>query len=314
MRNGLPAVVAFGGGHGLSATLQALRRVTDQITAVVTVADDGGSSGRLRRDFDCLPPGDLRMALAALCGDDTEGRLWAKVLQTRFEGHTDLAGHSLGNLLIVGLWQQEADPVIGLDRVGRLLDTAGRVLPMSTMPLIISGEVRGHHPDRPDEILTMEGQASIAATPGHVLSITLTPKDPPVHPCVLDAVAAADWLIFGPGSWFTSVLPHLLVPELAEAIRASHARRLIVLNLQRAGETAEYTASQHLDVLAACQPDLMVDAVVADPCFAGDDPALGARTARMGGRLIVAPMRRADGSPRHDPLLLASTLSGAMGL
>ncbi|MDR1449954.1 MAG: uridine diphosphate-N-acetylglucosamine-binding protein YvcK [Propionibacteriaceae bacterium] len=313
-RDGLPAVVAFGGGHGLSAALQALRRVTDKLTAVVTVADDGGSSGRLRRDFGCLPPGDLRMALAALCGDDTEGRLWAKVLQSRFEGSGDLAGHALGNLLIVGLWQQDVDPVVGLDRVGRLLGAAGRVLPMSTEPLLIRGQVRGCEQDRPDAVVVVEGQANVAVTPGQVLSIQLSPSDPPVHPAVLAAVAEADWLVFGPGSWFTSVVPHLLVPQLAEAIRSSPARRLVILNLQRSGETAEYTASEHLDVLAGYAPGLVFDAVVADPAFAVEDPGLADRAGRLGGRLIVAPVGQADGSPRHDPLLLAATLARAMGL
>ena len=113
-----PAVVAFGGGHGLSASLTALRRVTDQLTAIVTVADDGGSSGRLREELNCLPPGDLRMALAALCGDDESGRTWADVLQYRFTSDGPLADHAIGNLLIAGLWERLGDPVAGLDMVG----------------------------------------------------------------------------------------------------------------------------------------------------------------------------------------------------
>ena len=117
------AVVAFGGGHGLHTSLTALRRITDRLTAVVTVADDGGSSGRLRREFGCLPPGDLRMALAALCGDDQVGRRWASVLQSRFSGDGPLGGHAIGNLLIAGLWQQLDDPVAGLDMGGELLRT-----------------------------------------------------------------------------------------------------------------------------------------------------------------------------------------------
>ena len=125
-----PAVVAFGGGHGLSASLTALRTLTHRLTAVVTVADDGGSSGRLRDEFPILPPGDLRMALAALCGDDEVGRAWAEVLQSRFPGDGHLGGHSIGNLLIAGLWQL-ADPVAGLDMVGAMLHVEGRVLPMA---------------------------------------------------------------------------------------------------------------------------------------------------------------------------------------
>ena len=142
-------VVALGGGHGLAASLAALRRVTRDITAVVTVADDGGSSGRLRREFGVLPPGDLRMALAALCGDDDWGTTWSKVVQHRFGGDGELGGHAVGNLLIAALWDLLGDPVAGLDWVGRLLRTAGRVLPMAAVPLDIVAEVEGADPERP---------------------------------------------------------------------------------------------------------------------------------------------------------------------
>src|SRR5690242_17153909 len=128
-------VVAFGGGHGLFASLSALRRVTRQLTAVVTVADDGGSSGRLRKQFGVLPPGDLRMALAALCGDDAWGTTWSRVVQHRFTGNGGLGGHAVGNVLIVALWELLGDTVLGLDWVGRLLGAHGRVLPMAPVPL-----------------------------------------------------------------------------------------------------------------------------------------------------------------------------------
>ncbi|MBE3062769.1 MAG: YvcK family protein, partial [Cutibacterium acnes] len=153
----LPVVTAFGGGHGLAVSLRALRRLTDQLTAVVTVADNGGSSGRLRDEFDILPPGDLRRALAALCADDRLGRTWAEVLQARFNGTGELAGHAIGNLLIAGLWQELGDPVSGLDMVGQLLDVRGRVLPMSLTPLDISAQVVGLDPNRPDEEYTLTG-------------------------------------------------------------------------------------------------------------------------------------------------------------
>ena len=132
-----PRVVALGGGHGLAASLTALRRLSDRLTAIVGVADDGGSSGRLRAELGVLPPGDLRMALAALCGDDTWGRTWQRVVQHRFGGTGELAGHSLGNLLITALWEETGDPVAGLDWVGALLEAHGRVLPCSTVPLEI---------------------------------------------------------------------------------------------------------------------------------------------------------------------------------
>ena len=137
-----PRVVALGGGHGLAASLSALRRVTRNVTAVVTVADDGGSSGRLRRELGVLPPGDLRMALAALCGDDQWGRTWSDVVQHRFRSDGTLHDHAVGNLLIVALWELLGDPVVGLDWMGRLLRAEGRVLPMSLVPLDIEAVVQ----------------------------------------------------------------------------------------------------------------------------------------------------------------------------
>ena len=142
------SVVALGGGHGLHASLSALRRVVDRLTAVVTVADDGGSSGRLRQEFGVLPPGDLRMALAALCGDDEWGQTWAQVLQHRFAGDGDMRGHVTGNLLIVSLWEQLGDHVQALDWVGRLLGASGRVLPMALTPLVMTAQIRGVDPGR----------------------------------------------------------------------------------------------------------------------------------------------------------------------
>ncbi|HIT74742.1 MAG TPA: YvcK family protein, partial [Candidatus Avipropionibacterium avicola] len=172
----LPSVVVLGGGHGLSANLTALRRVTDRLTAVVTVADDGGSSGRLRDELDCLPPGDLRMALAALCGDHGAGRRWAEVLQYRFDSEGTLAGHPIGNLLIAGIWQQVGDPVAGLELVAELIGARGRVLPMAGTPLEIEAEIVGHDPGRPEDIVPVRGQVAVASTPGWIQSITLLPQ------------------------------------------------------------------------------------------------------------------------------------------
>ena len=140
-------VVALGGGHGLAASLSALRRVVSDLTAVVTVADNGGSSGRLRREFGALPPGDLRMALAALCGDDEWGQTWARVLQHRFASAGEMHDHAVGNLLIVALWELLGGHVEGLDWVGRLLGAHGRVLPMSVSPIDITASVLGLDPD-----------------------------------------------------------------------------------------------------------------------------------------------------------------------
>ena len=311
---GLPKVVAFGGGHGLSATLMALKRLTDHVTAVVTVADDGGSSGRLREEFDCLPPGDLRMALAALTGDDSEGRLWADVLQSRFGGTGDLAGHAMGNLLIVALWQRDADPVKGLDQVGRLLNAQGRVLPMSSLPLVISADVVGIDPDNPDEVTRLTGQARIATTEGDVLQVRLEPENPPACPEAIASILEADYLIFGPGSWFTSVVPHLLVPELVSAILASKAKKICIMNLRPAYETNGFTPSRHIEVLAEHCPQLTLSTVIADPHFAAEDPHFQRMVESMRAELMIADVAMRDGTARHDPFLLAATLAVVMEL
>ncbi|MCL2784533.1 MAG: uridine diphosphate-N-acetylglucosamine-binding protein YvcK [Propionibacteriaceae bacterium] len=310
----LPKVVAFGGGHGLAATLMALKRLTDCVTAVVTVADDGGSSGRLREEFDCLPPGDLRMALAALTGDNPEGRLWTDVLQSRFGGSGPLSGHAIGNLLIAGLWQRDPNPVTGLDAVGRLLEAQGRVLPMASVPLVISADVVGIDHECPDDVCCLTGQARIAETEGDVLQVRLTPPDPPACPEAVASIMEADYLIFGPGSWFTSVVPHLLVPELVSAILTTKAKRICVMNLSPVGETSGFTPTRHIEVLAEHCPQLTFDTVIADPRFVQDDPHLEQLVASMRAELLVAEVGLRDGSPRHDPFLLAATLADVMEL
>lgn len=309
----LPAVVALGGGHGLAASLRALRRVTSDVTAVVTVADDGGSSGRLRAQFDILPPGDLRMALAALCGDDREGRLWADVLQSRFGGDGPLAGHAIGNLLIAGIWERLGDPVAGLDMVAKLLDVQGRVLPMAAVPLDIEADVIGIDPSYPDEITRVHGQARVAKCPGVVRQVRLLPDSPPACAQSVEAVRAADHIILGPGSWFTSVLVHLLVPDLAEAIMTTQAKRILTMNLASADETAGYSASGHLEVLAEHAPTLRLDTIVCDPTYADGDPHLANYAASLGAELVITPVRASDGSARHDVNRLASVFADIMG-
>jgi uncharacterized cofD-like protein len=306
-----PKVVALGGGHGLFASLSALRRVTRQLTAIVTVADDGGSSGVLRRDFGVLPPGDLRMALAALCGDDAWGTTWSRVVQHRFAGRGDLGGHAVGNLLIVALWELLGDTVQGLDWVGRLLGAHGRVLPMASVPLDLVAGVEGLDPARPNEITLVRGQAECASTTGRVRSISLIPADPAACPEAIAAVREADWVVFGPGSWFTSVLPHLLVPKLADALITTPARRLVALNLvPQPGETDGFSPHTHLEVLAEHAPGLTVDVVLADRGAAGGSAAeLEKAAALLGGRLVLTELAMRDGSPRHDPRRLAGALA-----
>jgi uncharacterized cofD-like protein len=304
-------VVAFGGGHGLFAALSALRRVTRQLTAVVTVADDGGSSGKLRRQFGVLPPGDLRMALAALCGDDAWGTTWSQVVQHRFTGEAELSGHAVGNLLIVALWDLLGDTVQGLDWVGRLLGAHGRVLPMASVPIDLVAEVEGADPARPDEITMVRGQVACATTPGRVRSVSLIPADPPACPEAVAATTAADWVVLGPGSWFTSVLPHLLVPQLAEALVTTRARRLVALNLApQPGETEGFSPHTHLEVLADHAPGLTVDVVLADRAAVSAAAAdLEKAAGLLGGRLVLADLAVGDGSPRHDPRRLAGAFA-----
>lgn len=306
-------VTALGGGHGLHASLSALRRLPLDLTAIVTVADDGGSSGRLRSEFGVLPPGDLRMALAALCGDDEWGETWARVLQHRFAGTGEMNGHVTGNLLIVSLWELLGDHVAALDWVGRLLGARGRVLPMALTPVDISARVSGLDPADPEALATVQGQVAVATSPGAIESISLLPPD--LRPCpeAVAAVRDADMVVLGPGSWFTSVLPHLMVPSLAEALTETDAHRVVVLNLApQDGETDGYAAVDHLAVLLEHAPDLVLGTVLVDRTEASGLAELEALAAKCGARVLVADVARDDGSPRHDPAKLAAAYSGIL--
>ena len=307
-----PAVVALGGGHGLAASLEALKLVTDDITAVVTVADNGGSSGRLREEFGVLPPGDLRMAVTALCDDTEWGHTWRDVLQHRFQGSGPLAGHALGNLLITALWDLHEDPVVGLDLVGRLLNARGRVLPMAAVPLEITAQVAGLESGS-EGVSTLRGQVAVASTRGTVRSIALDPADPPAAPATVAAVRDADWVILGPGSWFTSVLPHLMVPALRDALHDTAARRCLTLNLEHSGETAGISAAGQLEVLADHAPRMRFDVVLADPGAVDDEELLRATAGRLGAELVLAPVARRGAPGQHDSLRLAAAYRDVFG-
>ncbi|WP_279571396.1 uridine diphosphate-N-acetylglucosamine-binding protein YvcK [Streptomyces sp. 8K308] len=312
-RRAQPKVVALGGGMGLAASLAALRRITGDLTAVVTVADDGGSSGRLRAELGVLPPGDLRKALAALCGDDDWGRTWSEVVQHRFKSEGALHDHAVGNLLIVALWEQLGDHVRALDLVGKLLGAHGRVLPMSAVPLELEALVRGHEPTRPEELSRVRGQVAVALTPGEVRQVMLVPSGPPAVPEAVEAVLDADWVVLGPGSWFSSVIPHLLVPELLDALTRTKARRVLSLNLApQPGETDGFSPQRHVEVLVQHAPKLAFDVVLADQAAVPDQESLSRAAERLGARVELAPVAAAGGmpdgavSPRHDPELLAA--------
>ena len=311
-------VVAFGGGHGLGASLRGLRRAARElaldITAIVTVGDDGGSSGRLRAERDALlPPGDLRQALAALAADEPAARLTADLLQYRYDGSDALAGHAVGNLLLLGLMEMLGDPVAALDHAGSLVGARGRVLPMAEHAVGIEADVVGADPARPAELVTVRGQHNVAVALGHVEAVRIKPADPPVCPQALAAIAGADWLIFGPGSWYTSVLPHLLVPGLARAIVASPARRLVTLNLATDNETHGLSVADHLAALQWYLPGLRADTVLADAKWVGEPEPVRRAAEAMGAALVLAPLAVADGSPRHDPESLGVALVPVLG-
>ncbi|MEU5937235.1 2-phospho-L-lactate transferase CofD family protein [Micromonospora sp. NPDC047187] len=358
-------VVAFGGGHGLSASLRALRHCAPEldldITAVVTVGDDGGSSGRLRAERGGLPPGDLRQALVALAGDHPATRRSAGLFQHRFTavpvgvpgpgatgpgpaaggdpggdpdrdgaaprgtdttprgtdgasaGTDGLTGHAVGNLVLCGLMELLGDPVAALEHAGAMLGAVGRVLPMSRQPVGIEARVRGADPAAPDEVRTVTGQHQVAVTTGRVESLRLTPSAPAACAEAIEAIRAADWLIFGPGSWYTSVLPHLLVPQLADAIVSTSARRLVTLNLAAEKETLGLSVADHLAALHWYLPELKVDLVLADAKAVGDPEPVERAAESLGARLVLAPVAVVDGTPRHDPAALGAALVPVLG-
>jgi uncharacterized cofD-like protein len=312
-----PVVVALGGGHGLSASLSALRLLTPEITAVVTVADDGGSSGRLRAEYDVLPPGDLRMALSALCDDTDWGRTWRDVMQHRFSSPDGMAGsldnHAMGNLLIVTLWELLGDTVGGLKWAGALLGARGQVLPMSSIPLTIEGDVQVIDADGGMRLETIHGQAKCAVA-GSLEEVRLLPEGAPACIEALDAIELADWVILGPGSWYTSVLPHLLLPELRQALCNTPAKRCITMNLAvDTKETSGMTAADHLDVLRKYAPDFSVDVVLADPESVPDLAAFEKAAGMIGAEVVLGKVGASNRLPVHDPLRLAAAYHDIFG-
>lgn len=298
-------IVALGGGHGLAATLTALRQLTHQLTAIVTVADNGGSSGRLREEFPIFPPGDLRMALAALCADDEWGRTWAEIMQHRFISNGELNGHAMGNLLLASMWNAGDDPVVALDRVGQLLKVIGRVLPMASVALDIEGTF-----NTSTGRIVVRGQKEVATAKGHIESLRIIPEDPPARIEALAAIVEAQWVTMGPGSWFSSVIPHLLVPSQLDALRSTKARKILILNLDASShsqgeEFAGSTPEEHLEFFHRYAPGVKVDYCLVDQSVVKDEQALVIAASTLGGEIVVADIRKAPGSIHHDAQKLA---------
>jgi uncharacterized cofD-like protein len=316
------AVVAFGGGHGLHASLSALRLlvdelVVDDLTAVVTVADNGGSSGRLRDELGVLPPGDLRMALSALCDDTDWGRTWRDVMQHRFQPGKGRGGsldhHAMGNLLIVTLWELLEDTVAGLKWAGALLGARGQVLPMSTVPLTIEGDIRVTAPDGTSALQTVRGQARCAVA-GSLEHVRLLPEAAPACVEALTAIELADWVILGPGSWYTSVLPHLLLPEMRLALCSTPAKRCLTMNLATdTKETTGMSAADHLHALRRYAPDFSVDVVLADPASVPDLPEFEKAAGMIGAEVVLGKVGASGRRPVHDPLRLAAAYHDIFG-
>jgi uncharacterized cofD-like protein len=289
-------VVALGGGHGLAVTLTALRLLGVAPTAVVAVADDGGSSGRLRRDLGLLPPGDLRKAMLALSDPAAEVR---ELFGYRFE-RGDLAGHNLGNLALAALTDLKGGFPEALEEASRWLRVHGQVLPSTLVPVRLCGLVDGRQ---------VEGQVAIATASGRVESVWLDPRRPAAVPAAVDAVRRADLVLLGPGSTFTSVVPNLLVPELAAAL--VEAERLVyICNLEaQPGETSGFPPEAHLAAILDHCPGLRVATVL---CQRPPDAAAAARElgafAELGAAVLHAEVSADDHAGRHDAARLATAL------
>jgi uncharacterized cofD-like protein len=279
-----PAVVALGGGHGLSATLRAARRYAGDITAVVSVADDGGSSGRLRSAFGIPAPGDLRRCLVALADDS----LWTGLFEHRF-GAGELEGHAFGNLLIAALADYTGDFEVALHETGRLLGLEGRVFPATREPVVLKAEVEG---------TSVEGQVAVSNS-GRISGISVIPPDARTPAGALEAIAAADQIVVGPGSLFTSVLAVVAVPAIREALAAAPGRKVYVCNLRpQVPETEGFDVADHVAALA--DHGLEVDVVLCHP---------GALPMGDGDVACVEEPVAAPDLSEHDPALLAEALS-----
>ncbi len=289
--NGGPRVVAIGGGHGLASTLRAARSYAGELTAIVSVADDGGSSGRLRQGLGIPAPGDLRKCLVALADP---GSLWARTFEHRFEAG-ELEGHAVGNLIIAGLAAVTGDHLRALDEAGRLLGSNGKVLPATEDPVTLKADAAEG---------AVEGQVAVGQA-RQVTRVSLAPPDPPSPPAALAALARADQVVIGPGSLYTSVLAVVAVPALRDSLAANSGRatRVYVCNLApQDPETTDYDVAAHVEALRA--HGVEVDVVLCDTTTI----SMGRLDATRGPR-VVDTVLTGTGGRGHDEARLAGALA-----
>jgi uncharacterized cofD-like protein len=310
-----PRVVALGGGHGLSTLLRGLKDLHCDLTAIVTVADDGGSSGVLRRETGMLPPGDLRRCIAALAEAEP---LMTQLFEYRFGRGAGLDGHAFGNLFIAAMAGIMGDFERGVSEVSRVLAVKGRVLPSSLDHLLLCAEVCTS--DANSGRVLVKGQSQIAAAHGMVERVYLQPSEPKGYPLAISALLGADLILLGPGSLYTSIIPNLLVPDILAALHAAQALKVYICNVAtQPGETADYTVGDHVRALADHMAGGACDCVLANgntdlvlpptsgsamvlPTFEGA-PDVGDGTA---WRLVMEDLVDHALPWRHDPAKLAS--------
>lgn len=262
-----PRVVALGGGTGLSTLLRGMKRETANLTAVVTVMDDGGSSGRLRSELDVLPPGDVRNCILALAED--EDRM-ARLFQHRFSGRTDFAGHSVGNLLLVGLEQATGGFDRAIEEMSHILNIRGRVLPSTLKKTNLLAQM--------EDQTWIEGESSIAGDPRRIVQIKLSDKSAPPYDLVLKEIERADLIILGPGSLFTSLIPNLLVDRISQSIVAAAAEKIVVANLMtQPGETDRLSLKDHLSILNQYLEIRSFDSIIINDALPEEDLLTGYR-------------------------------------
>jgi uncharacterized cofD-like protein len=303
-----PRVVAIGGGHGLATLLRGLKEYTHNLTAVVTVADDGGSSGRLRESLGILPPGDIRNCLAALSNDEA---LLTHLFQYRFSGEPGLDGHSFGNLFISALSDITGSFEEAVAESGRVLSVHGRVLPSTLHNVKLVADVR--LPYIANEV-RVEGESQIPEMAGNVRRVWLEPNDAPAFPPVVQALLNSDIMVIGPGSLYTSLLPNLLVRDLVASIRASQAVKIFVCNIaSQAGETEFYTCHDHVRALEEHAGEDLFDIVLCNDQY--DIPLRESaqwvhadERSRADARLYTADLVDYEHPWRHDSRKLAQVL------